>query len=335
MAGTRFTGRRWRWCRRGAARAAAWRRWPTTASCPCAGWASTPAARTKFACTWRTSGELELCHVAGLLPQPFRSTPGSPDPNTSYAVNTNFHSTSKFDGPMKSPSLLHAKGILYFFSTTSCQLLVTLKYSSNFHRSASIPPCRHPVLGDELYGFKDWNDRYSKVPQGVKPSEDAVSTNGSHRARVVRPLLHAAELVLPLPPWSISTLGRYEGSNDGGSQQQQHSATVEECPADYGSASGSKQLRLRCGMPSDFASVARTITGEDMNFNELLGPLPSSDGEEASTAALPSSSATSPSAIKYQASSPQQQKEGPSKVTKEHRAALLAAAEASEDGWYE
>jgi hypothetical protein len=200
------------------------------------------------------------------------------------------------------------------------------------------------VLGDELYGFKDWNDRYAKLPQGAKPSDDVSTNGGSHRARFVRPLLHAAELVLPLPPWSVSSLGRHGASSGGGSQQQQHWAAVEESQLNSGNGSGSsgggdksgnKQLRLRCGMPSDFASVARTITGEDMDFSALLGPLPTGiDGVDIA-ALSPSTSTNIPLATKSQASNAQPQQDESSRATKEHRAALLAAAEASEDGWYD
>lgn len=180
---------------------------------------------------------------------------------------------------------------------------------------------RHPVLGDELYGFKDWNERYAKPPQGLTRASTA-ATSGSVRERVVRPLLHAAELVLPLPLGSAPSTALQAGGR--------HSATVEPMPG------GGWQLRLRCGVPSDFAGVARSIAGEDLGLDALLGPLPGSPGAspaaQGAATTLDRTSSSSSSGARRAADA--NGGSGPAEAGMLNLA-LLAAAEASDDGWYD
>jgi hypothetical protein len=185
------------------------------------------------------------------------------------------------------------------------------------------------VLGDELYGFADWNDRYAKPPQGSR-SAFAPAASEPVRERVLRPLLHAAELVLPLPPWSAvppppsSALVAEHPSPPGGSL---HRAAVERLPA-----GGGWQLRLRCGLPSDFAAVARTIAGADLDLDALLGPLPGSPGAgEAAEGAATALGRTTSGARRAGDANGGSGPVGAGGLN----LALLAAAEASDDGWYD
>lgn len=177
------------------------------------------------------------------------------------------------------------------------------------------------MLGDELYGFKDWNERYAKPPQGLTRASTA-ATSGSVRERVVRPLLHAAELVLPLPLGSAPSTALQAGGR--------HSATVEPMPG------GGWQLRLRCGVPSDFAGVARSIAGEDLGLDALLGPLPGSPGAspaaQGAATTLDRTSSSSSSGARRAADA--NGGSGPAEAGMLNLA-LLAAAEASDDGWYD
>lgn len=62
------------------------------------------------------------------------------------------------------------------FTSPSSPLVLTKPRQIRVHLSHE----HHPVLGDELYGLNDWNARARRAP-----------------LRVERPLLHAAELVIP------------------------------------------------------------------------------------------------------------------------------------------
>ena len=116
---------------------------------------------------------------------------------------------------------------------------------------------RHPILGDELYGFKDWNSRYG-ASQGVK-----------------RPLLHAAELIVPLPPLppphsAVRLNPRHQGSAVGsavGSAAGRGGASAVVTPGHDG---GPSWLRLRCPPPRDFLGVASEILGAPLAFEALL-----------------------------------------------------------------
>ena len=98
-----------------------------------------------------------------------------------------------------------------------------------------------------MYGFKDWNGRYG-LARGV-----------------VRPLLHAAELIVPLLPSSA-------GPSAAACTTVPLHARGGGCATVFAPsvAGGPSWLRIRCPPPQDLLSVAEEILGGPLDFEALL-----------------------------------------------------------------
>jgi hypothetical protein len=124
----------------------------------------------------------------------------------------------------------------------------------------------HPILGDETYGFKDWNDRFARGRQGGIHAPAPGGPVAGVAGRVLRPLLHAAELILPLPSPPSADTPATEGV-----LSQSRSAHV------FVGADGVHYLRLRCSPPEDFSRVASRIIGGPLDLDSVLSPLTKTD----------------------------------------------------------
>ena len=169
---------------------------------------------------------------------------------------------------------------------------------------------RHPILGDDVYGFNDWNLRAAAGKLSLSPLTDmSKRQRGSTSAlKVKRPLLHAAELVIPHP-----ATGRMK----------------EKPPT---------ELRIVCPPPSDVSVVAEAILGKPLEMRDYF-EVPE-NSLWLSRKDMPRDGATS-STVRIPRFHSHGSNDGDDNITIEHEddgrpelinAKMLAQAEA--EGWY-
>jgi hypothetical protein len=131
----------------------------------------------------------------------------------------------------------------------------------------------------------------------------------------MRPLLHAAELILPHPAPHMVLNGL------------------------TGAPGGGAELRLRCAPPADFGAVAALVLGRPLSLAEALGDvLSDGDGAERSgggSEAGPQSALSAQAAPFASAASAAASEADDGRGVGAVAAALLVAAETSKNGWYD